>query len=63
VYASELFFGGSRNPNPGVTRGLLDVPGWSSMSVTEAAQAVQLSAYPKAYAQWEQSAAAWLRAL
>ncbi|WP_258365979.1 MULTISPECIES: LysM peptidoglycan-binding domain-containing protein [unclassified Curtobacterium] len=63
VYASELFFGGSRNPNPGVTRGLLDVPGWSSMSVTEAAQAVQLSAYPKAYAQWEQSAAAWLRSL
>lgn len=63
VYATELFFGGSRNPNPGVTRGLLDVPGWSSMSVTEAAQAVQLSAYPKAYAQWEQSAAAWLRSL
>jgi LysM repeat protein len=63
VYASELFFGGSRNPNPGVTRGLLDISGWSSMSVTEAAQAVQRSAYPKAYAQWEQSAAAWLRSL
>jgi LysM repeat protein len=63
VYATELFFGGSRNPNPGVTRGLLDIPGWSSMSLTEAAQAVQRSAYPKAYAQWEQSAAAWLRSL
>jgi LysM repeat protein len=63
VYASELFFGGSRNPNPGVTAGLLDIPGWSSMSVTEAAQAVQRSAYPKAYAQWEQSAHAWLRSL
>ena len=63
VYASELFFGESRNPNPGVTAGLLDIPGWSSMSVTEAAQAVQRSAYPKAYAQWEQSAHAWLRSL
>lgn len=34
-------------------RGLLDVPNWESMSVTEAAQAVQVSAYPDAYAKWE----------
>ncbi|WP_460495290.1 hypothetical protein [Glycomyces tarimensis] len=27
--------------------------GWKDMSVTEAAQAVQVSAYPDAYAQWE----------
>ncbi|WP_144714461.1 LysM peptidoglycan-binding domain-containing protein [Curtobacterium pusillum] len=50
--AAKRFFTG----NPGHTRGLLDVPGWSTMNVTTAAQAVQVSAYPKAYAQWEQTA-------
>lgn len=33
--------------------GLLQVSNWQSMSVTEAAQTVQKSAYPDAYAQWE----------
>jgi LysM repeat protein len=60
VYASRAFFGGSVNPNPGATRGLLDIPGWKSMTVTQAAQAVQYSAYPDAYAKWEASAWAWL---
>ncbi|RII94422.1 muramidase family protein [Clavibacter californiensis] len=60
VYASQAFFGGSVNPNPGATRGLLDIPGWKSMTVTQAAQAVQYSAYPDAYAKWEASAWAWL---
>jgi LysM repeat protein len=60
VYASRAFFGGSVNPNPGSTRGLLDIPGWKSMTVTQAAQAVQYSAYPDAYAKWEASAWAWL---
>ncbi|TFD33120.1 lytic transglycosylase [Cryobacterium cryoconiti] len=60
VRASLAFFGGPVNPNPGVTRGLLDVPGWESMTVTEAAQAVQISAYPNHYAKWETSARAWL---
>ncbi|WP_439691212.1 LysM peptidoglycan-binding domain-containing protein [Curtobacterium sp. SP.BCo] len=50
--AAKLFFTG----NPGQTRGLLDIAGWSSMNVTTAAQAVQVSAYPKAYAQWEKTA-------
>jgi LysM repeat protein len=59
VYASRAFFGGSVNPNSG-TRGLLDIPGWKSMTVTQAAQAVQYSAYPDAYAKWEPSAWAWL---
>lgn len=63
TYATRLFFGGKANPNAGTTRGLLDIPGWSSKSVTDAAQSVQLSAYPKAYAQWEQSATAWLATL
>lgn len=32
---------------------LADVPGWESLPVTQAAQAVQRSAFPDAYAQWE----------
>jgi hypothetical protein len=60
VYASRLFFGGASNPNKGITRGLLDIPGWQSMTVTQAAQAVQISAYPDAYAKWEASAWVWL---
>jgi len=63
TYATRLFFGGKSNPNAGKTAGLLDIPGWSTKSVTDAAQAVQLSAYPKAYAQWEKSATAWLATL
>jgi murein DD-endopeptidase MepM/ murein hydrolase activator NlpD len=60
VRATQAFFGGSGNPNRGRTRGLLDIAGWRSMSVTQAAQAVQRSAYPDAYAAWETSARAWL---
>ncbi|WIE55795.1 LysM peptidoglycan-binding domain-containing protein [Curtobacterium sp. MCBD17_003] len=63
TYAARLFFGGPHNPNAGTTAGLLDVPGWQSMSVTDAAQAVQNSAYPKAYGQWEKPATAWLATL
>lgn len=32
---------------------LANIAGWQNMSVTEAAQAVQRSAYPDAYAKWE----------
>lgn len=60
TYAAELFYGGPSNPNKGKTRGLLDIPGWQSMTVTQAAQAVQDSATPNAYAKWEASARAWL---
>jgi LysM repeat protein len=63
VHATKLFFGGRANPNVGKTRGLLDVPGWSGMSLTAAAQAVQLSAYPTAYAKWEGPATSWLATL
>ncbi|MET7969006.1 hypothetical protein [Micromonospora sp. NPDC005305] len=37
-------------------KGLKQVDGWESMPLTEAAQTVQVSAYPDAYAQWEQQA-------
>jgi LysM repeat protein len=58
TYATRAFFLGSPQ-----TRGLLNVPGWQSMSFAGAAQAVQISAFPNAYAQWEQPATAWLSAL
>jgi hypothetical protein len=35
---------------------LINVAGWQSMPLTEAAQAVQVSAYPDAYAKWESDA-------
>lgn len=50
VLASKAFYGvATHTSNPG----LLDVSGWQSLSVTDAAQRVQRSAYPDAYAQWE----------
>ena len=48
-YAAERFY-----------RALLAVPGWESMPLTEAAQAVQHSAYPDAYADDEADAVALL---
>ena len=62
-YAARLFYGGPSNPNRGNTRGLLDISGWQSMPLTEAAQRVQISAYPDAYAKWEASARSWLAEL
>lgn len=54
-HAARLFYVG----RPGYTRGLLGIPGWQSMTLTRAAQAVQISAYPDHYAKWEASAWAW----
>jgi hypothetical protein len=45
VYASGKFYDA-----------LLQVPGWLQLPLTEAAQAVQYSAFPDAYAQWEHNA-------
>lgn len=59
-YATRAFFGGPNSPTPGNTRGLLDIPGWQNKSVAAAAQAVQISAFPDAYAKWETSAWNWL---
>ncbi|WP_328338627.1 hypothetical protein [Micromonospora sp. NBC_00421] len=38
-------------------KGLKQVDGWQDMPLTKAAQTVQVSAYPDAYAQWEKQAA------
>ncbi|MGW6986829.1 C40 family peptidase [Streptomyces sp. NPDC054946] len=52
VYASTKFY-----------EGLLKVPGWQQMTITQAAQAVQLSGFPDAYAQWEPLARALQQAI
>lgn len=63
VYDAQAFFGGTSGPNHGSPRGLLDVPGWASMTKGEAAQAIQVSAYPELYAQWEGEATSIVAAL
>jgi hypothetical protein len=45
VYAATSFY-----------KALQGISGWQNMSVTDAAQAVQVSAFGDAYAQWEQQA-------
>jgi LysM repeat protein len=60
--STRVFYGGQHDPNGTVTRGLLDIPGWEKMSFTDAAQAVQISAYPNKYGQWETQAYQWLAA-
>lgn len=59
-YSARAFFGGRTSPTYGAARGLLDIKNWTAMSLTQAAQAVQISAYPNAYAKWELSAWVWL---
>ena len=54
--ATRAFYGGASDPNGAVTRGLLDIPGWQNLTFTQAAQAVQISAHPDAYARWENAA-------
>ena len=62
VRAARTFYGGPADPNGYTTRGLLDIDGWTDLSFADAAQAVQISAFPERYAQWEQPAYAWLAA-
>lgn len=52
VYATTAFY-----------NRLVQVPGWQTMAVTDAAQAVQHSGDPTAYAQWEAEARAFAIAL
>jgi hypothetical protein len=53
VYAANAFFGGDQAPSP---PGLVDIDNWDSMPYTVAAQAVQRSAFPDAYARHEDTA-------
>lgn len=59
----RVFYGGPKDPNGSATRGLLDISGWQNRSFTAAAQAVQVSAYPDRYGQWEHQAGIWLATL
>ncbi|MBT2487751.1 C40 family peptidase [Streptomyces sp. ISL-96] len=52
VYSSTKFY-----------EGLREVSGWESMTITQAAQAVQRSGYPDAYAKWEPLATALQKAI
>jgi NlpC/P60 family protein len=52
VYATTTFF-----------QRLVKIPGWDRMPITMAAQAVQRSAFPSAYARWEGLAAALIGTL
>ena len=49
TYQAAAFFGGPEGPNYPSPRGLLDIPGWQQMGKGEAAQAVEVSAYPDRY--------------
>ncbi|MBT2380929.1 peptidoglycan-binding protein [Streptomyces sp. ISL-111] len=51
--ASKSFYG---LPSPTSNPGLLQIKGWESMEPGKACQAVQRSAHPDRYAQWEQFA-------
>lgn len=55
-YAAAAFYGGSKGPNEGSPRGLLDIEGWRAMPKGEAAQKVQFSRHPERYAKWESGA-------
>ncbi|WP_228479708.1 muramidase family protein [Microbacterium abyssi] len=60
AHSIRSFFHGQSNPDGTITHGLLDVPGWESMPFGDAAQAVQISAYPERYGPWEDAAYEWL---
>lgn len=62
-YNARAFYGGPSGPNRGSPRGLLDIPGWQAMDKGQAAQAVQVSAFPELYARWEPAATAIVEAL
>src|SRR5699024_9055305 len=51
-YNAQAFFGGPNGPNYPSPAGLLDIPGWESMGYGQAAQAVQVSAFPERYDNW-----------
>lgn len=63
TYQAKAFFGGPTGPNYPSPRGLLDIPGWQQMDPGEAAQAVEVSAYPDRYRNYEPVAEAIVDAL
>jgi len=62
-YQARAFYGGPAGPNYPSPRGLLDIPGWQDMDKGEAAQAVEVSAFPDRYRNYEPVAETILRVL
>ena len=63
TYQARAFYGGPTGPNYPSPRGLLDIPGWQQMDPGSAAQAVEVSAYPDRYRNYEPVAETILTAL
>ncbi|MGI9824394.1 M23 family metallopeptidase [Agromyces sp. Marseille-Q5079] len=63
TYQARAFYGGPSGPNAGSPRGLLDIPGWHELDRGAAAQAVEVSAFPDRYREYEPAAEAILTAL
>jgi cell wall-associated NlpC family hydrolase len=62
-YEAHAFYGGPNGPNHGSPAGLLDITGWQQLDLGQAAQAVEVSAYPDRYANEEPVARIILTAL
>lgn len=63
AYQAAAFYGGPDGPNYPSPRGLLDIPGWQQMDKGEVAQAVEVSAFPDRYQNYEPVARMILDAL
>lgn len=63
TYQARAFFGGPAGPNAGSPAGLLDIDGWESLEWGAAAQAVEVSAYPDRYDNYQPVAEAILTTL
>ena len=63
TYEARAFYGGPTGPNYPSPRGLLDIPRWQQMSDGQAAQSVEVSAYPYRYANYQPVAEAIITAL
>ncbi|CEI48387.1 M23 family metallopeptidase [Propionibacterium freudenreichii] len=63
TYQAKAFYGGPTGPNYPSPRGLLDIPGWQQLDPGEAAQAVEVSAFPDRYQNYQPVAQAILDAL
>ena len=53
TYQARAFYGDPTAPTTPHPAGLLDIPGWQQMDKGEAAQAVEVSAYPDRYQNYE----------
>jgi len=63
TYQTRAFYGGPDGPNQTSPRGLLAIPRWQQLDPGEAAQAVEVSAYPDRYHNYQPVAEAILATL